>query len=69
MKKLSVIVDWLEFTVLEAQMPEVMKLMELKWDNFSPLNKGDSDITTNQSGKTVAFLSCIHPPMIKPMPM
>ena len=40
MKKLSVIVDWLEFTVLEAQMPEVMKLMELKWDNFSPLNKG-----------------------------
>lgn len=33
-EKLSVIVDWLEFTVLEAQMPEVMKLMKLKWDNF-----------------------------------
>lgn len=40
MNNLKVIVDWLEFTVLEAQMPEVMRLIDLKWDNFSPLKKG-----------------------------
>lgn len=39
-KELSVIIDWLEFTVLETQMPEVMRLLELKWEEFSPLSKG-----------------------------
>lgn len=37
---LSVIIDWLEFTVLNTQMPDVMQIMGLKWDDFSPLSKG-----------------------------
>lgn len=37
---LSVIIDWLEFTVLDSQMPDIMRIMNLKWDDFSPLSKG-----------------------------
>lgn len=37
---LSVIIDWLEFTILDTQMPDVMQIMGLKWDDFSPLSKG-----------------------------
>lgn len=37
---LTVSIDWLEFTILNSQLHEVMKTMELKWDNFSKLSKG-----------------------------
>ena len=37
---LTVSIDWLEFTILNSQLHEVMKTMELKWDDFSKLSKG-----------------------------
>ena len=37
---LSVIIDWLEFTVLDAQLPLVLDTIGLDWDDFKPLNKG-----------------------------
>lgn len=37
---LSVIIDWLEFTVLDAQLPSVLDILELEWDNFSKLSTG-----------------------------
>lgn len=38
--KLSVIIDWLEFTALDAQLPDVMRLLGLKIEDFSMLSKG-----------------------------
>ena len=38
--KLTVTFDWLEFTVLQAQLPAVMEILDLKWENFSPLKVG-----------------------------
>ena len=40
MTKLSVTFDWLEFTVLQAQLPAVMEILDLKWETFSPLKVG-----------------------------
>ena len=37
---LSVMIDWLEFTVLESQLPMVLNTMGLKWEDFSQLAKG-----------------------------
>ena len=37
---LSVIIDWLEFTVLKCQLDTVMEILELKIEDFSPLSKG-----------------------------
>ncbi len=37
---LTVSIDWLEFTILNSQLHQVMKTMELKWDDFSKLSKG-----------------------------
>lgn len=37
---LSVIVDWLEFTVLDEQLPIVLDTLGLEWDNFKALEKG-----------------------------
>ncbi len=37
---LSVIIDWLEFTVLDAQLPLVLDTIGLDWDDFKPLSKG-----------------------------
>lgn len=37
---LSVIIDWLEFTVLNSQLPLVMDTLGLKWDDFTALKKG-----------------------------
>ncbi len=38
--KLSVIIDWLEFTVLDSQLPLVLDTIGLDWDTFKPLKAG-----------------------------
>ena len=40
MKNLSVIIDWLEFTMLHTDLTQAMKILDLDWDTFSPLAKG-----------------------------
>lgn len=40
MKNLSVIIDWLEFTMLHTDLTQAMKILDLDWDSFSPLAKG-----------------------------
>lgn len=37
---LSVIFDWLEFTILNTGLKEVMKIINLDWNNFSKLETG-----------------------------
>lgn len=37
---LTVTIDWLEFTVLNVQLPEVFDVMGLKFEDFNPLSKG-----------------------------
>ncbi len=37
---LSVIIDWLEFTILQAQLDAVIEILKLKIEDFSPLTKG-----------------------------
>ena len=37
---LTVSIDWLEFTILNSQLHQVMETLELKWDDFSKLSKG-----------------------------
>ena len=38
--KLSVIFDWLEFTILNTKLPQVLDMIGLEWDDFKPLSKG-----------------------------
>lgn len=57
--KLTVTFDWLEFTVLQAQLPAVMEILDLKWENFSPLKVADSVINTRSNGPRAMFSSCI----------
>lgn len=37
---LKVQIDWLEFTVLNTQLPKVINTLDLGWMDFSPLAKG-----------------------------
>ena len=37
---LKVQIDWLEFTVLNTQLPKVINTLDLGWTDFSPLVKG-----------------------------
>ena len=37
---LSVAIDWLEFTVLDSQLPIVLDTMGLEWEDFTQLPKG-----------------------------
>ena len=43
--KLSVIFDWLEFTILNTKLPQVLDMIGLEWDDFKPLSKGRFGIT------------------------
>lgn len=37
---LSVVIDWLEFTILKAQLPLALDTLGLNWDDFTALKKG-----------------------------
>lgn len=39
-KPLEVIIDWLEFTVLNMSLTDALDIINLDWDQFSPLDKG-----------------------------
>lgn len=37
---MEVQIDWLEFTVLDVQLPLVLDTIGLNWEDFKPLEKG-----------------------------
>ena len=57
---LAVTIDWLEFTVLQAQLPLVLDTLGLDWDDFTQLPKGRFGYHTQyKCGTMVMFLSCL----------
>ena len=49
---LEVIIDWLEFTVMDTSLKDVIdRILNLPFSDFSPLEKGRLDIRISSNGK------------------